>query len=89
MQPYVQALMAERFPWEAQIPLRELWEAPFSKLVVSGEASHPALVAVCDELESELGAERVVLPDTDHRIMHSPDFNGLLADFLGRAEAKL
>ena len=80
--------MVEKFPWKAQIPLAELREASFPKLVVSGALSHPALVAVCDVLEKELEAERVVLQETNHRIMHSPDFNGVLEEFLIAAEAE-
>ena len=77
-----QAWMVERFPWEAQIPLAELRRTPYPKLVVSGAITHPAQIAVCDVLEGELGAKRAILPDTDHRIMHCPDFNGMLEDFL-------
>ncbi len=32
----------------------------------------------------KVGAQRAILPDTDHRIMHSPDFNGVLEDFLSQ-----
>jgi pimeloyl-ACP methyl ester carboxylesterase len=85
MQQLVEGLMIERGPWEAQIPLAELRAAPFPKLVVSGAMSHLALVAICDVLERELSAQRAILPDTDHRIMHSPDFNGVLEDFLTKA----
>jgi len=85
MQQLVKGLMIEKGPWEAQIPLAELREAPFPKLVVSGSMSHPALIAVCDVLERELSAQRVILPNTDHRIMHSPDFNGVLEGFLTKA----
>ena len=53
--------MAERPPWEAEIPLDELAAAPFPKLVVSG-AHNAAFDAVCDVLEERLGAERAVLP---------------------------
>ena len=80
-----QALMVERFPWEAEIPLADLRRASFAKLVVSGAVTHPALAEVCDVLERELGAQRAVLPDTDHRIMSSPDFTSMLEDFLSSA----
>ena len=43
----IRATMAERMPWEAEIPLDELAAAGFPKLVVSG-AHHPAFDAVCD-----------------------------------------
>jgi len=40
------ALMAERGPWDARIPVEAIAAAPFPKLVVSG-AHHPALDAIC------------------------------------------
>lgn len=89
MQRLAKGLMVERVPWEAQIPLAELQTTPFPKLIVSGAESHPALIAVCDVLEKRLAAERVVLPETDHRIIHSPDFNSVLEIFLTTTEAKV
>ena len=80
-----QALMVERLPWEAQIPLADLRRASFPKLVVSGAITHPALTAVCDVLEEEIKAQRAILSDTDHRIMFSPDLNGVLEGFLSNA----
>jgi hypothetical protein len=49
--------MAERSPWEANIQLDKLKQAPFPKLVVSGKWNE-APEAVCDVLENRLGAER-------------------------------
>jgi pimeloyl-ACP methyl ester carboxylesterase len=80
----VRAAIAERPPWEAEIPLRTLAEAPFPKLVVSG-AHHPAFDAVCDVLERELGAERAVLPGAGHTVQRAPGFNERLVAFLERA----
>ena len=77
-------LMAERGPWEAEIPLTELAATAFPKLVVSG-AHHPALDAICDRLERELSAERVALPGYGHTAQRHPDFNETLADFVDRA----
>lgn len=77
-------LVVERGPWEAKIPLAELAAAPFPILVVSG-AHHEAFDAVCDALERELGAERLVLPGYGHNPHRHPDFNCLLADFVERA----
>ena len=77
-------LMVERLPSEAQIPLAELRAAPFAKLVVSG-AHHPAFDAVCDVLERELPAERVVLAGAGHAVARLGDpFNRALSDFLDR-----
>lgn len=76
-----QALAVERGPWEAEIPLGRLAAAAFPKLVVSG-AHHPALDAICDVLEREVSAERLVLPGYGHVVQLHPDFNERLADFL-------
>ena len=80
-------LMVERGPWEAEIPLGDLRNAPFPKLVVSG-AHHPAFDAICDVLERELGAQRVVLPGAGHSAQAAPGFNDVLVDFLERASAR-
>jgi len=80
----VRALIAERGPWEAEIPLAALAGSAFPKLVVSG-AHHPAFDAICDVLETELHAERAVLPGYGHSVQRHPDFNDVLADFVGRA----
>ena len=78
------ALAVERGPWEAEIPLDALAATPFPKLVVSG-AHHMAFDTICDVLERELSAERVVLPGYGHVVQRHPDFNGVLADFVERA----
>ena len=79
-------LVVERGPWEAEIPLDVLREAPFPKLVVSG-AHNLAFEAICDALERELRAERVVLPGVGHTVPRHPDFNRVLTDFVERAAA--
>jgi pimeloyl-ACP methyl ester carboxylesterase len=78
-------LMVERGPAEAAIPIETLAAAPFPKLVVSG-AHNPAFDAICDVLERELRAERVVLPGHGHTVARHPEFNAVLADFVARAE---
>jgi pimeloyl-ACP methyl ester carboxylesterase len=78
------ALMAERGPWEADIPLETLAGARFPKLVVSGR-HHEAFDAICDVLERELAAERVVLQGYGHTVQRHPEFNERLADFVDRA----
>jgi pimeloyl-ACP methyl ester carboxylesterase len=83
MERSVQAMMAERPPWEAQIPLGKLAATAFPKLVVSG-GHNPAFDAVCDELERSLGAERAVLPGAGHSIPRAPGFTERLGDFLER-----
>ncbi len=79
-------LMNERGPWEAEIPLATLAATEFPKLVFSG-AHHPAFDAICDRLEGELSAERVVLPGFGHTVQRHSDFNAALADFVERAAA--
>ncbi len=79
-----QALTVERGPWEAEIPVGALARATFPKLVVSG-AHHPVFEAICDVLERELPAERVVLPGYGHVVQLHPEFNSVLADFVTRA----
>jgi pimeloyl-ACP methyl ester carboxylesterase len=81
------ALVAERGPWEADIPLERLAAAGFPTLVVSG-AHHPAFDAVCDVLERELAAERVDLPGYGHGAQRHPDFPELLAEFVEHAAAR-
>lgn len=79
-------LMVERGPWEASIPLATLAAADFPKLVVSG-AHHPAFDSICDALERELPAERLVLPGFGHTVQLHPEFNAALVDFVERASA--
>jgi pimeloyl-ACP methyl ester carboxylesterase len=79
----VRALMVERPPWEAEIPLETIAVAPFRKLVVSG-AHGPAFDAVCDVLEERLGAERAVLPGAGHALARAPGYVELLEAFLSR-----
>ncbi len=80
----VRALIAERGPWEAEIPLARLAAAPFPKLVVSG-AHHAAFDAICDVLEHALSADRVDLPGFGHSAQRHPEFPARLADFIERA----
>jgi pimeloyl-ACP methyl ester carboxylesterase len=80
------ALAVERGPWEADVPLEELATATFPKLVVSG-AHQAAFDAICDVLERDLPAERVVLPGYGHVVQRHPQFNDRLADFVDRAVA--
>ena len=79
-----QALIVERGPWEAVVPLNTLAAAAFPKLVVSGH-HHPAFDGICDVLEERLPAERVVLEGFGHTVQRHPDFNERLSDFVDRA----
>lgn len=84
MEAGVRAMMVERAPWKAEIPLQALAAAPFPKLVVSGGHSS-AFDAVCDVLEERLRAEHAVLPGAGHSIPRAPGFNERLLDFFSRA----
>jgi pimeloyl-ACP methyl ester carboxylesterase len=77
-------LAVERGPWEADVPLAAIEATSFPKLVVSG-AHLEAFDLICDVLERELSAERVVLPGYGHAVQRHPDFNAVLADFVERA----
>lgn len=83
----VRALMRERGPWEAEIPLAELAALRLPTLVVSGAHSR-AYEAICDVLERELGAERVVIPGHGHNPQLSPAFTDALRDFVARTAAQ-
>ena len=78
------AKMAERPPWEAEIPLDELAATPFPKLVISG-AHSPAFDTVCDVLEERLGAERALLPGAGHSLPRAPGYVERLESFLDAA----
>lgn len=68
--PFVRAArvqMRGRWPWDAEIPLDELRDTPFPKLVVSGGHS-PLFDAVCDVLEERLPARREVHRGAGHSI---------------------
>jgi pimeloyl-ACP methyl ester carboxylesterase len=82
------ALMVERAPWDARLPLDTLASAPFPKLVVSG-AHSAALDAVCDALEDKLGAARAVVSGEGHNIPQAGiRFNDALLAFIARAEGQ-
>ncbi len=83
----VEALMRERGPWEAEIPLAELASLRLPTLVVSGAHSR-AYEAICDVLERELHAERVVIPGHGHNPQLSPAFTAALLDVVARAAAR-
>jgi pimeloyl-ACP methyl ester carboxylesterase len=77
-------LMVERPPWEAEIPLDALAGLPV--LAVSGGHS-AAFDAVCDVLESRLGAERLVLRGAGHSPQRLGDpFNRALSTFAFRTD---
>jgi hypothetical protein len=84
MEASVRAMMVERAPWEAIIPLEAIAAAAYPKLVVSA-AHNAAFDAVCDALQAGLGAERRIVPGAGHSIPRAPGFNEVLVEFLARA----
>jgi pimeloyl-ACP methyl ester carboxylesterase len=66
-QQAVVAMMREQPPWEADIDLERIDQAPFPKLVLSG-GWHPAFSAVCDVLEAGLHARRVDVARAGHTL---------------------
>ena len=84
MEASVRAMMVERAPWEAVIPLEAIAAAPYPKLVVSA-AHNAAFEAVCDTLETRLGSERRIVEGAGHSIPRAPGFNEVLVEFLARA----
>jgi pimeloyl-ACP methyl ester carboxylesterase len=81
------ALVGERGPWEADIPLDALAARRLPTLVVSG-GHLPAFEAICDRLELKLDAERVVLPGFGHNAQLHPEFNRVLLEFVARADGR-
>jgi pimeloyl-ACP methyl ester carboxylesterase len=79
--------MAERRPWEAEVPIGALAAAPFPKLVISGGHS-PVFDAICDVLAAGIGARREVVRGRGHTIPSTGEaYNAVLEAFLREAEA--
>ena len=65
--PLVPVFRRGRPIWYPDLPLGELADAPFPKLVVSGGHS-PGYEAICDDLASRIGASRKVVEGAGHEI---------------------
>ena len=75
----------KRRPWAVDLPLDELAQQPFPKLVLSG-GHHDVFEELCDLLADRLGAERDVIPGAGHRVQRTGDpFNERLERFLATA----
>ncbi len=70
MEASVRATLVERFPFEAVFDFDALRAAAFPILVVSG-GHDPAAEAVCDALQRELRAERVVIRGAGHGVQRT------------------
>src|SRR5262249_36569951 len=81
-------LQQERGFWEAQVPLAVVRDAPFPKLVVSGDQSPPYFATMCDALAPALGAQRLTVPGANHAVQWvGAAFYEPLEQFLREAEA--
>ncbi len=79
-------LMNERNPAEAVIPLEELRRAAFPKLVVSG-GHNVAFDKVCDVIQEEIEAQRVVIRGSQHSAQRTGGpFNVRLEAFMRAAD---
>ena len=65
--PLVPVLRRGRPLWYPELPLGELVDAPFPKLVVSGGHS-AGFEAICDDLADRIGASRKVVAGAGHEI---------------------
>ncbi len=81
------ALVHERGPWEAEIPLARLAALDLPTFVVSG-AHHPAFDAICDRLEEVLAADRLVVPGHGHNPQLDPAFTEALLAFVARSRSR-
>lgn len=93
----VKTSMTERPPWEADIPMQQLRRRGFPILAVSGgwrnapelarSIAGAAFNKVCDVIESEVSAERVVFEKANHSAqVLGKEFNEKLQAFITRAE---
>jgi pimeloyl-ACP methyl ester carboxylesterase len=88
MEASVRATLVERFPFEAVFDFDALRAAAFPILVVSG-GHDPAAEAVCDVLQRELQAERVVIRGAGHGVQRTGGaFNARLRELVDAAEAR-
>lgn len=83
----IEATVLERPSWEVEVPLHELADAQFPKLVFSGSWS-PAFDAVCDVLEQQAGFERVIIQGGGHAVsLTGEPFTRRLVEFLESIKA--
>jgi pimeloyl-ACP methyl ester carboxylesterase len=65
--PLVPVIRHGRPPWQGDLPVRQLAQAPFPKLVVSGGHS-AGFDAICDDLAERIGAARKVVAGAGHEV---------------------
>jgi pimeloyl-ACP methyl ester carboxylesterase len=82
--PLVPMLRRGRPLWNAELPLAQLAETSFPKLVVSGGHSL-GFDAICDELAERIGAARAVVAGAGHEVQFTGQpLNDLLLDLWRR-----
>jgi len=80
-------VMAERPPWEVELPLDALAATSFPKLVISGGHSS-AFDTVCDTIAERTGAQRSVVAGRAHTIPSTGEpYNRCVHGFLSAAQA--
>ena len=81
------ALIGERGPWEAEIPLERLSALGLPTLVVSG-AHHPAFDAICDVLETRPRRRASRRPGSRPQPAAGPGVHAALLAFVSNAEER-
>ena len=81
----VRAMMVERAPWEAEIPLDALAAAPFPEARRLGRASTPRSTPSATSSRNASAPSAPSLPASGHSLPRAPGFNDVLLDFLARA----
>ena len=76
----LELLRRQRLPWTAALPLDEIRNATYPKLILTS-GSDPMYEAIADRLAPALGARREVLAGGGHRVHDAPAFNELLRRF--------
>jgi pimeloyl-ACP methyl ester carboxylesterase len=85
--PLVPVFRGGRPIYEVQLPLAELADAPFPKLVVSG-GHHAGFDAMCAELARRIGADLAVVEGAGHEVQFAaPAINEALLDLWRRTGA--
>jgi pimeloyl-ACP methyl ester carboxylesterase len=78
--PLVPVLRNARPMWNPDLPLAEVAEATFPKLVVSGGHSE-GFDAICDDVAAKIGAARAEAAGAGHEVQFAPAVNDLLLAF--------
>jgi pimeloyl-ACP methyl ester carboxylesterase len=77
MEQHVRLMMNYPRYWEMDLPVAEVADAPWGKVVVSG-GHRPVQEAICDATAKAIRGERLTLTGAGHLIQRAPGFNDLL-----------